>query len=49
MFDFGIPGYQPRWLSGREEIAAAHGPRLAHLAGRRLTRALMVWDIEEDG
>ncbi|MFD1930630.1 hypothetical protein ACFSKW_03965 [Nonomuraea mangrovi] len=48
MFDFGIPGYRAEWLSGRSAIAAAHGNRLARLTGRRLTRALLVWDIDED-
>jgi hypothetical protein len=48
MFDFGIPGYRPEWLSGRSAIAAAHAARLARLAGRRLTRALLMWDLDED-
>ncbi|MBD3139540.1 hypothetical protein [Microbispora bryophytorum] len=48
MFDFGISGYRPAWLSGSSAIAAAHGRRLAMLEGRRLTRALLVWDPDED-
>ncbi|MGW6504623.1 hypothetical protein [Nonomuraea angiospora] len=48
MFNFGIPGYRPEWLSGRSAITAAHGARLGRLVGRRLTRALLVWDLDED-
>ncbi|MFC7381848.1 tyrosine-type recombinase/integrase [Sphaerisporangium rhizosphaerae] len=48
MFDFGISGYRPAWLSGRSAVVAAHGRRLAMLQGRRLTRALLVWDLDED-
>ncbi|MEW9530943.1 hypothetical protein [Microbispora sp. NPDC049125] len=48
MFDFGIPGYRPDWLSGRKRITAVHGPRLARLVGRKLTRTLVVWDLDED-
>ncbi|MFF3669957.1 hypothetical protein [Microtetraspora malaysiensis] len=48
MFDFGIAGYRPAWLSGRSAVAAAHGRRLATLEGRKLTRALLVWDLDED-
>ncbi|GAA4198970.1 hypothetical protein [Microbispora amethystogenes] len=44
----GIPGYRPVWLSRRKEIMTAHGLKLAHLASRRLTRALVVWDLDED-
>ncbi|WP_205302879.1 hypothetical protein [Nonomuraea montanisoli] len=48
MFDFGIPGYRPEWLSGRSAISTTHGARLGRLVGRRLTRALLVWDLDED-
>ncbi|MGJ6968972.1 hypothetical protein ACSDR0_44455 [Streptosporangium sp. G11] len=48
MFDFGVSGYRPTWLSGRSAVTAAHGRRLAMLEGRRLTRALLVWDLDED-
>jgi hypothetical protein len=48
MFDFGISGYRPVWLSGSPAVAAVHGRRLAMLVGRRLTRALLVWDLDED-
>lgn len=48
MFNFGVPGYRPEWLSGRSAIKAAHGVGLAHLTGRRLTRALLVWDLDQD-
>ncbi|MEU8381402.1 hypothetical protein [Streptosporangium sp. NPDC048865] len=47
MFDFGIAGYKPVWLRGRSAVFAAHGRRLALLKGRRLTRALLVWDLDE--
>ena len=48
MFDFGIPDYRPEWLSGRSAVTATHGKRLARLAGRRLTRTLLVWDLDAD-
>ncbi|MGJ6969679.1 hypothetical protein ACSDR0_48165 [Streptosporangium sp. G11] len=48
MFDFGVSGYRPAWLSGRSAVTAAHGRRLAMLEGRRLTRALLVWNLDED-
>ncbi|WP_433498929.1 hypothetical protein ACQP1K_00775 [Sphaerimonospora sp. CA-214678] len=48
MFNFGIPRYRPEWLSGRSAITATHGARLGRLVDRRLTRALLVWDLDED-
>ncbi|UOX85591.1 hypothetical protein MUY14_27860 [Amycolatopsis sp. FBCC-B4732] len=45
---FGIEGYEPRWLSGRGAITAAHGARLAALAGRRLSHAWLAWDLDDD-
>ncbi|MFI7463261.1 hypothetical protein [Nonomuraea sp. NPDC049646] len=48
MFNFGVPGYRPEWLSGRSAITAVHGVRLGRLTGRRLTRALLVWDLDQD-
>ncbi|MGW4644676.1 hypothetical protein ACWEN6_39635 [Sphaerisporangium sp. NPDC004334] len=48
MFDCGINGYKPAWLSGSSVVATAHGGRLAMLEGRRLTRGLLVWDLDED-
>ncbi len=45
---FAIEGYQPRWLSGRREIAAAHGGKLGSLAGRRLDHAWLAWDRDTD-
>ncbi|MEV0974871.1 hypothetical protein [Microtetraspora glauca] len=48
MFDFGVAGYRPMWLRGCSAVAAAHGRRLAMLKGRRLTGALLVWDLDED-
>ncbi|WP_239675844.1 hypothetical protein [Natronosporangium hydrolyticum] len=48
MFDFGLAGYQPCWLRGRNQLASRHGPRLQALAGRRLTRTWVVWDETAD-
>ncbi|MEV7011165.1 hypothetical protein [Streptosporangium sp. NPDC051022] len=48
MGEFGISGYKPVWLRGHSAITAAHGRRLAMLEGRRLTRALLVWDLDDD-
>ncbi|MFF4272832.1 hypothetical protein [Streptomyces sp. NPDC001536] len=48
MFDFGVEGYEPRWLRGRGAVVREHGDRLAALAGRPLTRVWMVWDLRED-
>jgi hypothetical protein len=48
VFDFGIRGYQPRWLCGLEPVAAAHGDRLAELADRMLTHVWVLWDHGTD-
>ncbi|MFG2334901.1 hypothetical protein ACGFMM_35595 [Streptomyces sp. NPDC048604] len=48
MFDFGIEGYRPDWLVGGRAVEAAHGRRLAGLAGRRLSRLWVVWDLGDD-
>ncbi|MEV4664413.1 hypothetical protein AB0J85_20985 [Micromonospora echinofusca] len=48
MFDFGIPGYQPNWLHARRDVEAAHGARLAALAGRTLSHVWLVWDLDGD-
>ncbi|MEH0823827.1 MULTISPECIES: hypothetical protein [unclassified Micromonospora] len=48
MFDFGIPGYRPVWLHRCSEVAAAHGERLAALAGRRLRHVWLVWNLDDD-
>ncbi|MEU6206839.1 hypothetical protein ABZ814_25005 [Micromonospora musae] len=48
VFDFGITGYQPRWLNGVDEVAERHGRRLGALVGRRLTGAWVVWDADND-
>ncbi|MFE6306401.1 hypothetical protein [Nocardiopsis sp. NPDC057823] len=47
MFDFGIGGYRPRWVVGAAAVGA-YGDRLRALAGRRLTRTWLVWDVEGD-
>ncbi|WP_396910054.1 hypothetical protein [Mycolicibacterium sp.] len=41
---FGIPGYQPQWLTGRHTIARTHGRRLRAQLGRRLTHSWLVLD-----
>jgi hypothetical protein len=48
VFDFGIAGYQPRWLNGVNEVANHHGRRLGGLVGRRLTGTWVVWDADDD-
>lgn len=45
---FGIEGYEPRYLTGRRAIAAAHGARLAALVGRRLSAVWLAWDRDDD-
>jgi hypothetical protein len=45
---FGIQDYQPRWLNGHDSIAAAHGQRLAGLAGHTLQHVWLVWDLDDD-
>ncbi|MFB7245640.1 hypothetical protein ACFCYX_24655 [Streptomyces populi] len=48
MFDFGIENYRPQWLNGDSEVVVAHGLRLRALVGRPLTRAWLVWDVQDD-
>ncbi|WP_327687296.1 hypothetical protein [Streptomyces sp. NBC_00467] len=48
MFDFGIEGYRPRWLTSHNAVVREHGPRLRALAGRPLTGVWMVWDLQDD-
>ncbi|MFF9067304.1 hypothetical protein ACF09E_18315 [Streptomyces sp. NPDC014891] len=48
MRPFDIDTYAPEWLHGRAAITAAHGDRLRALAGRPLTRAWLLWDVEDD-
>ncbi|MFD8492038.1 hypothetical protein [Amycolatopsis sp. NPDC059657] len=43
-YDFGIDGYQPKWLNTVPELTAAHGERLASLTGRTLTNSWLVWE-----
>ena len=45
---FGIPGYQPHWLNGRDSIRAAHGRRLAGLVGLTLRHLWLAWDLDDD-
>ncbi|GGX40075.1 hypothetical protein [Streptomyces noursei] len=48
MFDFGIEGYRPQWLSGRGEVLREHRRRLRALCGRPLTGFWMAWDLDDD-
>lgn len=48
MFDFGIDGYVPHWLTGASALTAAHGDRLGGLVGRVLTAAWWVWDLDDE-
>lgn len=43
----GIRGFEPTWLVGVEEVRRVHGPRLAALAGRRLTGFAVVRFVED--
>ncbi|MGW4249683.1 hypothetical protein [Nocardia sp. NPDC004722] len=43
---FGIQGYQPHWLAGRDAIESTHGRRLAGLVGSRLSAGWLVWNRE---
>lgn len=46
--NFGLQGYEPHWLTDPRAIMSAHGERLQALAGRTLTRAWLVWDLDDD-
>jgi len=48
MFDFGLPGYRPQWLSGMADISSAHAGGLRSLVGRTLSSSWLVWDLEDD-
>ncbi|MFI6484541.1 hypothetical protein ACIBH1_41940 [Nonomuraea sp. NPDC050663] len=43
----GIPGYEPTFLVGLKAIRKQHGPALAALAGRTLTRSAVVRFVED--
>ncbi len=45
---FGMQGYEPRWLTGRSAITAAHSQRLRSLAGRCLRHTWLLWDVDAD-
>lgn len=45
---FDIQGYEPHWLCGRSDIAAAHAPRLQSLTGHTLRHVWLLWDVEDD-
>ncbi|MFD9078680.1 hypothetical protein [Streptomyces erythrochromogenes] len=46
--NMGISGFEPSYLVGIDAVRQAHGPRLAALAGRRLTGFALV-RFAEDG
>jgi hypothetical protein len=48
VFDFGISGYEPAWLTGIGPVTAAYTGRLAELAGRTLSSGWLVWDLDDD-
>ncbi|MCZ7373582.1 hypothetical protein [Micromonospora sp. WMMC250] len=48
MLRYGIQDYQPQWLNGRSNIAAAHARRLAGLVGLTLQHVWLVWDLDDD-
>ncbi|MER5258085.1 hypothetical protein [Streptomyces sp. NPDC002855] len=48
MFDFGIAGYQPQWLSRSDDVVREHADRVRGLVGRTLTRVWAVWDRQDD-
>lgn len=48
MFNFGIEGYRPQWLTGRSAIMAAQSDRLRALSGRTLTHSWLVWDLQDN-
>jgi hypothetical protein len=46
----GIPGFEPSFLAGLDAVRKEHGPRLAALAGRQLTRSAVVrYGEDRDG
>lgn len=47
-FDFGITGYEPRWLDGAADNRATHESRLAALAGRRIRHVWLAWELDDD-
>jgi hypothetical protein len=48
MFDFGLFGYRPRWLSGIDAIASAHAHALGSVVGRTLSSSWLVWDLDDN-
>lgn len=48
VFDFGIDGYRPNWLTGLPALTTAHGERLRALTGRLLTRTWLMWEHVAD-
>jgi hypothetical protein len=48
VFDFGIEGYRPHWMSDPRAVREAHGARLRALADRALTRLWVVWYLQDD-
>lgn len=47
-FDYGIEGYEPRWLRGCRVVRTEHGERLRGLVGRVFTRGWVTVDPATD-
>ncbi|MFJ3405231.1 hypothetical protein [Promicromonospora sp. NPDC090134] len=45
---FGIEHYKTEYQRGLDAIATRHGDRLNALAGRALSHAWVLWDVEDD-
>jgi hypothetical protein len=45
---FGIPGYEPHWLSGHSLITTVQTNRLESVIGRQLRDSWLVWDHKYD-
>ncbi|WP_412538710.1 hypothetical protein R8Z50_23000 [Longispora sp. K20-0274] len=48
VFNFGVSGHQPKWLTDLPALRAAHRRRLNDLVGRRLSDTYLMWDREDD-
>jgi hypothetical protein len=47
VFDFGMAGYQPRWIRGRGAVVAQRGQRVAGLTGSTLRHVWPTWDCDD--
>jgi hypothetical protein len=48
MHDFGVRGFQPEYCRSLDDTTSRHGPALAALLGRRLTRAWVGWNTQAE-